>query len=124
MCGIIGYTGEREAAPILLDGLARLAYRGYDSAGIAVSDAGGHLRYCRAAGKLEKLIEKYQSGAIFHGSAGIGHTRWATHGAPCEHNAHPHFSYDGKVALVHNGIIETHRQLREELARDGYVFRS
>lgn len=124
MCGIIGYTGQREAAPILLDGLARLAYRGYDSAGIAVSDAGGHLLYCRAAGKLEKLIEKYQSGAAFHGSAGIGHTRWATHGAPCEHNAHPHFSYDGRVALVHNGIIENHRQLREELTRDGYVFRS
>ena len=124
MCGIMGYTGTREAAPILLDGLGRLAYRGYDSAGIAVAGAAGRITRCRAEGKLRNLIEKSQGGAVLPGSAGIGHTRWATHGAPKEYNAHPHMSHDGKIAVVHNGIIENYRELREELTRAGYTFTS
>lgn len=123
MCGIIGYTGARQAAPILLAGLERLAYRGYDSAGVAVAEGGCLLR-CRAEGKLPALLEKYRGGAVMSGTAGIGHTRWATHGAPCLHNAHPHVSTDGRVALVHNGIIENYRALRAELEAAGCVFTS
>lgn len=123
MCGIIGYTGARQAAPILLAGLERLAYRGYDSAGIAVAEGGCLLR-CRAEGKLPALLEAYRGGAAMSGTAGIGHTRWATHGAPLLHNAHPHVSTDGRVALVHNGIIENDHSLRAELESAGCVFTS
>ena len=124
MCGIIGYTGPRSAAPLLLDGLGRLAYRGYDSAGIAVlGDSGRIVRY-RAQGKLPGLYEKCQGRAGIPGTTGIGHTRWATHGAPLEHNAHPHFDSGGRVAVVHNGIIENWRELRRELAAEGFSFSS
>lgn len=123
MCGIIGYTGARQAAPILLAGLERLAYRGYDSAGIAVAEGSCLLR-CRAEGKIPALLEAYRGGAAMSGTAGIGHTRWATHGAPLLHNAHPHVSTDGRVALVHNGIIENDRSLRAELEASGCVFTS
>lgn len=124
MCGIIGYTGVRPAAPLLLEGLGRLAYRGYDSAGIAVLADGGRIVRCRAEGKLARLLEKCQGGAEIPGTAGIGHTRWATHGAPLEHNAHPHLDGSGRVAVVHNGIIENWRELRRELAEEGYTFSS
>ena len=124
MCGIIGYTGVRPAAPLLLDGLGRLAYRGYDSAGLAVLGDAGRIVRCRAEGKLGRLTEKCQGGAGIPGTAGIGHTRWATHGAPLEHNAHPHLDPGGRVAVVHNGIIENWRELRRELAALGYTFSS
>lgn len=124
MCGIIGYTGVRPAAPLLLGGLGRLAYRGYDSAGLAVLGDAGRIVRCRAEGKLARLIEKCQGGAEIPGTAGIGHTRWATHGAPLEHNAHPHLDGGGRVAVVHNGIIENWRELRRELASLGYTFSS
>ena len=122
MCGIIGYVGPRAAAPILLDGLRRLEYRGYDSAGLAVAE-GGRVRVLRAAGKLHNL-EQLAFRTPLLGSVGIGHTRWATHGAPTEANAHPHFACDRSVALVHNGIIENADALRARLRRAGHAFRS
>ena len=123
MCGIIGYTGTQAAAPILLGGLLRLEYRGYDSAGIAVlSDNGLNLQ--KSAGRMAKLCEQTENGKRLPGCTGIGHTRWATHGAPTDRNAHPHKSADGRFAIVHNGIIENHRELREELTRQGFAFES
>ena len=104
MCGIVGYIGKEEAAPILLYGLGRLEYRGYDSAGISLFGEGG-IRTVKAAGKLENLIRLTDEGRNVHGSVGIGHTRWATHGAPSDVNAHPHVSRSGRIAVVHNGII-------------------
>ena len=123
MCGIVGFTGARSAAPILLKGLSRLEYRGYDSAGIAVLNEGA-IRIEKVSGRIAKLCEKTQDGAAVPGVIGIGHTRWATHGAPTDTNAHPHLSNDGRFAIVHNGIIENYLALREELIADGYVFRS
>ena len=123
MCGIVGYTGAQEAAPLLLDGLKKLEYRGYDSAGIAVEN-GGVIRMIKASGQITNLVEKTRGGAELPGHSGIGHTRWATHGAPTDVNAHPHMSNDGKFAVVHNGIIENYTQLREELMGRGFVFRS
>ncbi len=123
MCGIVGYTGGASAGPILLEGLKRLEYRGYDSAGIAVQD-GGVIHASKASGHLLHLCEKTHDGADLPGLCGIGHTRWATHGAPTETNAHPHVSDDGKFAVVHNGIIENYAQLREELTQRGFVFHS
>ncbi len=123
MCGIIGYTGAREALEILLGGLGTLAYRGYDSAGVALAEAVG-LRRCRAAGKLENLKRKLQSEPAFYGRSGIGHTRWATHGAPTEGNAHPHVDAAGQIAVVHNGIIENAEILRHELEARGEIFSS
>jgi glucosamine--fructose-6-phosphate aminotransferase (isomerizing) len=120
MCGIVGYTGTKQAAPILVDGLHRLEYRGYDSAGIAVHD-GRSIEIVRAAGKLQKLADRLAERPL-GGVAGIGHTRWATHGRPSEINAHPHAA--GPVAIVHNGIIENHVPLRRELAALGVVLRS
>src|SRR5262249_49848857 len=120
MCGIVGILGERQAAPLLLDGLKRLEYRGYDSAGIATL-ANGHIECSRAEGKLEKLAEKLQKEPL-PGTVGIGHTRWATHGRPSEDNAHPHIT--DKVAVVHNGIIENYRELREELEKKQHRFKS
>ena len=123
MCGIVGFTGEQSAAPILLDGLKKLEYRGYDSAGIAVMD-GGCISVNKVTGRIANLCEKTQDGAAVPGSAGIGHTRWATHGAPTEENAHPHLSNDGRFAVVHNGIIENYLSLRDELIKSGYHFDS
>ena len=120
MCGIVGFTGAQAAAPLLLEGLKRLEYRGYDSAGIAVM--GGGIRVEKVSGKVEKLCEKTGDGALVPGSTGIGHTRWATHGAPTDLNAHPHLSNDGRFAVVHNGIIENYAALREELTAKGYSF--
>ncbi len=120
MCGIVGYTGHLEAAPLLLEGLARLEYRGYDSAGVAVHD-GQTTRIARAQGKLARLVEVLAKSPV-SGTCGIGHTRWATHGRPSEHNAHPH--REGKVSVVHNGIIENHLQLRARLSESGRSFAS
>ena len=123
MCGIVGYTGTQNAGPLLLDGLRRLEYRGYDSAGIAVQ-CDGVIRAAKASGHLQNLCEKTNDGADLPGVCGIGHTRWATHGAPTEINAHPHLSDDGAFAVVHNGIIENYADLREELVGRGFVFHS
>ena len=120
MCGIVGYVGNEEAAPILLDGLRRLEYRGYDSAGVAVQEASG-IEIVRAVGKLRNL-EKALFDRPLHGSVGIGHTRWATHGRPSEVNAHPHVA--GPIAVVHNGIIENHLRLRAELEEGGFTITS
>ena len=123
MCGIVGFTGSRSAAPVLLKGLGQLEYRGYDSAGIAVLD-GGSIRVEKVSGRIAKLCEKTRDGAAVPGVIGIGHTRWATHGAPTDVNAHPHLSNDGRFAIVHNGIIENYLALRDELIADGSVFES
>ena len=123
MCGIVGFTGAQSAAPILLEGLKKLEYRGYDSAGIAVM-AGREISVHKVTGRIANLCEKTDDGLRVPGTTGIGHTRWATHGAPTEENAHPHVSNDGRFAIVHNGIIENYMTLREELIRDGYRFES
>jgi glucosamine--fructose-6-phosphate aminotransferase (isomerizing) len=123
MCGIVALIGSREAAPLLLDGLRQLEYRGYDSAGIATVDAAGQLSCLKAEGKLVNLTSRFEaSGAA--GQCGIGHTRWATHGKPEERNAHPHLDGSGRLAVVQNGIIENFRSLREDLQAEGVVFRS
>ena len=123
MCGIVGYTGTQNAAPALLEGLQKLEYRGYDSAGIAVIQD-GTIAVSKVTGRIAGLAEKTQNGALLPGTTGIGHTRWATHGAPTEPNAHPHTSNDGRFAVVHNGIIENYMELREELVAKGYRFES
>ena len=123
MCGIVGYTGKRQAAPVLLDGLKKLEYRGYDSAGIAVEKE-GKLHVTKVTGRIANLCEKTEDGALMPGLTGIGHTRWATHGAPTDANAHPHMSCDGRFSVVHNGIIENYLPLREELLAKGYTFAS
>jgi glucosamine--fructose-6-phosphate aminotransferase (isomerizing) len=122
MCGIMGAVSERDISKILLEGLRRLEYRGYDSAGIAVIDAHSHLKRVRIQGKVQSLADAMQETAVA-GNTGIAHTRWATHGKPSEQNAHPHLSH-GEIALVHNGIIENHDQLRQDLIEKGYVFTS
>ena len=124
MCGIVGFTGVQQAAPILLDGLSKLEYRGYDSAGIAVRNGENETEVVKAKGRLKALAEKTDNGAAVLGRCGIGHTRWATHGEPSESNAHPHKSDDGNVVAVHNGIIENYLELKEKLTRKGYVFYS
>ena len=123
MCGIVGYVGAQQAAPILLDGLRRLEYRGYDSAGMAVCGPEG-LRVCKTKGRLQVLAELTEEGRAMPGTLGVGHTRWATHGEPNDVNAHPQVSRSGLFAVVHNGIIENYAVLRERLERKGYVFRS
>ena len=123
MCGIVGYTGTQEAAPILLEGLKKLEYRGYDSAGIAVLND-NLIAVSKVTGRIANLCERTADGKNFPGTVGIGHTRWATHGAPTDTNAHPHMSNDGKFAVVHNGIIENYIALREELIQKGYRFKS
>ena len=123
MCGIVGFTGTQNAAPVLLDGLSKLEYRGYDSAGIAVVQ-GNRIAISKVTGRIQNLREKTDDGRLVPGTTGIGHTRWATHGAPNDINAHPHASNDGKFAVVHNGIIENYMELREELLRKGYRFES
>jgi glutamine---fructose-6-phosphate transaminase (isomerizing) len=124
MCGIVGYVGERDSVPIILDSLRRLEYRGYDSAGIAVIESDGILRGSKAEGKLQRLAERLTNGEQLHGRIGFGHTRWATHGRPSDANAHPHLDCSGKIAVIHNGIIENYAPLREELLRSGHQFRS
>ena len=124
MCGIVGFTGHHAAAPILLEGLSKLEYRGYDSAGLAVRDGSNPVRIVKAKGRLRALAEKTDNGLALPGTSGIGHTRWATHGEPSENNAHPHASDDGNVVAVHNGIIENYQELREKLLRKGYHFYS
>ena len=124
MCGIVGFTGKHQAAPILLDGLSKLEYRGYDSAGIAVRDGDKETEVIKAKGRLKVLIEKTNGGESVPGTCGIGHTRWATHGEPSETNAHPHVSENGNVVAVHNGIIENYQELKAKLLRKGYTFYS
>ena len=124
MCGIVGFTGNNEAAPILLDGLSKLEYRGYDSAGIAVRNGDAEPEIVKAKGKLKVLKEMTNDGKAVKGACGIGHTRWATHGEPSTVNAHPHCSDDENVIAVHNGIIENYQELREKLIKKGYTFKS
>jgi glucosamine--fructose-6-phosphate aminotransferase (isomerizing) len=124
MCGIVGYVGPRPSQDILLAGLARLEYRGYDSAGIAVIDETGSLRMRKKAGKLQVLRDSLSDAALADGTTGIGHTRWATHGGPTDANAHPHLADDDRLALIHNGIIENFAPLKAELEADGVTFRS
>ena len=125
MCGIVGYVGEGQAAPILLSGLEKLEYRGYDSAGIAVrNESDGNIEVVKAKGRLRILAEKTDGGMAVPGTCGIGHTRWATHGEPSENNAHPHCSEDRSVVLVHNGIIENYQELKDKLLKSGYTFYS
>ena len=122
MCGIVCYTGRKTAKPILIEGLKRLEYRGYDSAGLAVQD-GDHIDYCRTVGKIVEL-ERETNGLDIKGSAGIAHTRWATHGEPTEENAHPHRDMDENVFVIHNGIIENFLSLKKKLEKSGITFRS
>ena len=124
MCGIVGYTGKKKAAPILLDGLAKLEYRGYDSAGLSVRDGDKNPVVVKAKGRLKVLAEKTDGGTALKGTCGIGHTRWATHGEPTENNAHPHIVDDYNVVGVHNGIIENYQELRDKMIRKGYKFYS
>jgi len=124
MCGIVGFTGNGQAAPIILEGLSKLEYRGYDSAGIAVRDGASDIEIVKAKGKLKALFDKTNQGQSLSGSCGIGHTRWATHGEPSEENAHPHNSDDCCVVAVHNGIIENYQELKEKLLKKDYSFYS
>lgn len=124
MCGIIGFAGKTEAVPILLDGLERLEYRGYDSAGVAVVSADGRLQVKKSKGRLSVLRELLESQTPLSGNIGIGHTRWATHGEPNDTNAHPHVGQEGKIAVVHNGIIENYLEIKNSLIRKGVVFSS
>ena len=124
MCGIVGYVGNEQAAPILLNGLAKLEYRGYDSAGIAVRDGDKHVEVVKAKGRLKAVEEMTNNGLAIKGTCGIGHTRWATHGEPSENNAHPHISDDYNVVGVHNGIIENYQELKDKLVKNGYEFYS
>ena len=123
MCGIVGYLGKREAYPILIKGLKRLEYRGYDSAGVAMINADGKLNVYKAKGKVHNL-EDFVAEKDINGNIGIAHTRWATHGEPCQANAHPHYSTSGNMALIHNGIIENYADLKEKLRQKGYAFKS
>ena len=124
MCGIIGYTGKTEAVPKLLDGLERLEYRGYDSAGVAVVSENGRLQVKKSKGRLSVLRELLNSQQPLSGNVGIGHTRWATHGEPNDTNAHPHVGQEGKIAVVHNGIIENYQEIKQSLIRKGITFSS
>jgi glucosamine--fructose-6-phosphate aminotransferase (isomerizing) len=124
MCGIIGYVGKKEAMPVLLDGLRRLEYRGYDSAGIAVLNQKKHtIKSIKSVGKIDKLEEKI-GGSKFFGNTGIAHTRWATHGKPSAKNSHPHSDCTGSLQIVHNGIIENYQELKEKLIKEGHKFKS
>ena len=124
MCGIVGYCGAQQAAPLLLEGLSKLEYRGYDSAGLAVREGAGEIEIVKAKGRLKELYEMTNDGRCLQGNCGIGHTRWATHGEPSVENAHPHSSDDHAVVCVHNGIIENYQELREKLIKKGYSFYS
>src|SRR5713101_7895245 len=121
MCGIVGYIGPKKVVPLIIDGLKRLEYRGYDSAGIAVVSKNGKLDIRRASGKLRNLEDTIRLSPI-DGIYGIGHTRWATHGRPTEENAHPHRDCTGEIVVVHNGIIENYVELKQQLAAEGHKF--
>ena len=121
MCGIVGYVGNKQVVPVIIDGLRKLEYRGYDSAGIAVVDEAGHLSVRRAEGKLRNLEEAIRLKPL-DGTYGIGHTRWATHGRPTEENAHPHRDCTGRIVVVHNGIIENYLQLKDRLRQHDHSF--
>ena len=121
MCGIVGYIGRKQAAPILLDGLSKLEYRGYDSAGMAIYD-GTQINIEKSTGRLKVLSELTHDGSTMPGTVGIGHTRWATHGEPSDKNAHPHFNEARSIAVVHNGIIENYMKLKNKLINRGYHF--
>ncbi|MBR4753672.1 MAG: class II glutamine amidotransferase, partial [Lachnospiraceae bacterium] len=121
MCGIVGYIGLRQAGPVLLDGLAKLEYRGYDSAGIAVYD-GKEINIVKSKGRLQVLCELTHDGEMLPGHVGIGHTRWATHGEPSDVNSHPHFNENKSIVVVHNGIIENYMALKKRLMDKGYKF--
>ena len=123
MCGIVGFNGNQQAAPVLLEGLSKLEYRGYDSAGIAVFNQ-NEVEIVKAKGRLKSLMEKTNDGQSVNGTCGIGHTRWATHGEPSEDNAHPHISFHEKIVTVHNGIIENYHELKDRLLKEGYIFYS
>ena len=123
MCGIVGYIGHREAFPIILKGLKRLEYRGYDSAGIALYD-GTDIKLSKTKGKVQDLETKIADEITTNGSLGIGHTRWATHGVPNDVNSHPHYSNSGDLVIIHNGIIENYEPLKQELESRGYKFSS
>jgi glutamine---fructose-6-phosphate transaminase (isomerizing) len=123
MCGIVGYIGSRDAFPIVLKGLKRLEYRGYDSAGIALFD-GTSLNLCKTKGKVADLEKKFDETTSTAGTIGIGHTRWATHGVPNDVNSHPHYSNSGNLVIIHNGIIENYDTLKKELSKRGYKFES
>ena len=122
MCGIVGYVGSKEAYPIIIKGLKRLEYRGYDSAGVSIGNTKG-ISLLKQKGKVSDL-EAYTEGREKSGSIGIGHTRWATHGVPNQVNAHPHLSGDGKLSLIHNGIIENYDSIKKALQEKGHVFKS
>lgn len=124
MCGIVGFNGQLQAAPVLLDGLSKLEYRGYDSAGLAIRSGAEEIQVVKAKGRLKNLSDKIDEGKAMPGCCGIGHTRWATHGEPSENNAHPHISIDKTVFAVHNGIIENYQEIKEMLVREGYTFYS
>ena len=121
MCGIVGYVGKKQAVPILMDGLSKLEYRGYDSAGVAVMQD-GEIKIKKSKGRLAVLQEKLDNGEPLSGVMGIGHTRWATHGEPSDTNSHPHLSRSGRFAVVHNGIIENYMKLRQMLINKGFEF--
>ena len=121
MCGIVGYIGKHAAAPVILEGLSKLEYRGYDSAGMAVLD-GERIQIKKSAGRLKVLEELTHGGATMPGNIGIGHTRWATHGAPSDANSHPHYNAEETIAVVHNGIIENYLPLKEKMISKGYKF--
>src|SRR4051794_11529505 len=121
MCGIVGYVGNKRVVPVIIDGLKRLEYRGYDSAGIAVAGNGDGLQVRRAEGKLRNLEEAIRLKPL-NGTYGIGHTRWATHGRPTEENAHPHRDCTGKIVVVHNGIVENYLSLKKKLVEEGHKF--
>ena len=123
MCGIVGYIGKKDAFPILIKGLKRLEYRGYDSAGVALLNDNGELNVYKSKGKVKNL-EEYCQGKDVSGTIGIAHTRWATHGEPNDLNAHPHYSQSESIALIHNGIIENYLSIKKLLIREGYTFKS
>ena len=123
MCGIVGYIGHRDAYPIIIKGLQRLEYRGYDSAGIALYD-GSEINLSKTKGKVEDLNNKAKSTISLEGKLGIGHTRWATHGVPNDVNSHPHYSNSGDLVIIHNGIIENYDAIKKELTKRGYTFSS
>ena len=123
MCGIIGYVGKKSAGPILLEGLRRLEYRGYDSAGVAVLE-GGRLEVRKKTGRIDAGLAAVVQANPVPGTTGIGHTRWATHGAPCDENSHPHLDASGKIAVVHNGVIENYDRIKQRLMAAGHKFLS
>ena len=124
MCGIVGYIGREQAAPILLEGLRRLEYRGYDSAGLAIFDGDQGLQVVKTKGRIQVLSDRVEEGRALPGTMGLGHTRWATHGEPSDVNSHPHMSQDGTFAVVHNGIIENYVEIKEFLQSEGVHFAS